>query len=142
MLQDELAEKYDYKKLPPDLSKSVRNEYLKLLPTILNINGDINFKLLSNEGTLIANGYNHIVIGDYGAFIEINENQILNDNIQIQKGQEYRYSDKYKNNIKYFWLTAKDTSGIKIYFQQKTVIYADYIPKKYYICPYEINLKL
>jgi hypothetical protein len=138
MLQDELAEKYNYKKLPPELSKSVRNQYLNDLSSVLNINGDNNYRLYSKEGTLIATGYNRIVIGDYGAFIEFDEKQIIKSNIQVQKGQEYRYNDKYKNNVKYYWLTTKDNSGIKICFQQKIVTYADYIPKMYYICPSEI----
>jgi hypothetical protein len=142
MLQDELAEKYKYKKLPKELSKKVRKEYLKLLPTILKIDGDLDFKIYSKEGTLISNGYNRIVIGDYGAFIEFNKEQIVKENIIIKKGEEYRINDeKYSDKIKYFWLTAIDDSDIKIYYQQKTVSYADYIPNVFYVSPFEILLK-
>jgi len=67
--------------------------------------------------------------------------QIINENICVQKGQEYRINDdNYKNNVKYHWLTCKDNSNIKIYFQQKPVNYADYKPFMYYISPFEIYL--
>ena len=36
------------------------------------------------------------------------------------KGQEYRYrGPNFVNSVKYFWYTAKDSSDVKIYFQQK-----------------------
>lgn len=139
MLQDDLAIKYKYKPLPSDLSENVRNEYLKSIPLNLNINGDSEFELKSKKGTLIAKGYERIVIGDYGAFIEFSVKQGIKENIIIQKGQEYRINDeKYRKNVKYYWLTANDLSGIKIYLQQKTVSYADYIPNMYYVSPFEI----
>lgn len=141
LLQDKLSEKYKYKKLPSELSKNVRKEYLKSIPNILKLDGDLEFKIFSNEGTLISNGYNRIVIGDYGAFIEFDNEQVVKENIKVKSGQEYRiYDEKYCDNVKYFWLTAKDNSDIKIYYQQKTVTYADYIPNVYYISPYEIKL--
>ena len=139
MLQDELALKYKYRKLPIEVAEIARVEYTESLPIQLNVNGDLNFKIYSKQGTLISNGYNRIVIGDYGAFIEFNKEQIVRANICIQKGQEYRiYDEKYKNNIKYYWLTAKDNSEIKIYLQQKTVSYADYIPNAFYVSPFEV----
>ena len=139
LLQDELAEKYKYKKLPNELSKQVRIEYKKSLPDILNINGDLDFKIYSIEGTLISNGYNRIVIGDYGAFVEFDNTQAVKDNMKVKSGQEYRINDeKYSENVKYFWLTAKDNSDIKIYYQQKTVTYADYLSKMFYVSPFEI----
>lgn len=142
MLQDELALKYKYKKLPIDISETAKETYLNSLPDFLNINGNVNFVIKSKNGTIIAYGYKRIVIGDYGAFIEIDESQINNTNISIQKGQEYRiFDEKYNKHVKYFWLTANDNSGIKIYFQQKTVSYADYKPNMYYISPFEINDK-
>jgi hypothetical protein len=139
MLQDELAAKYKYKKLPIDISINARNEYLTSLPECLNVNGDVEFKLYSKSGTLISSGYNRIVIGDYGAFIEFDLKQVVKKNLKIKKGQEYRIKDeKYKNNVKYIWLTAKDESDIKVYFQRKTVVYADYIPNVFYVSPFEI----
>lgn len=140
-LQNKLSEKYNYKKLPSNLSEFVRNEYLKSLPDLLKLNGDLDFEIYSKKETLISIGYNRIVIGDYGAFIEFDKNQVVYENIQIKKGEEYRiYDDHYNKNVKYIWYTAKDDSNIKIYYQQKTVSYADYIPNVFYVSPYEIKI--
>ena len=107
----------------------------------LNINGDVNFKIYSLDGTLISNGYNRIVIGDYGAFIEFDKFQVIKSNLKVKEGQEYRFNNpKYSENVKYYWLTPKDDSGMKVYLQKKTVTYADYLPEMYYVSPYEILL--
>ena len=87
---------------------------------------------------MICNGYDRIVIGDYGAFIEFSEEHIASD-FTIKAGQEYRVNDeKYKKNIKYIWLTIGDGSNIKIYLQKRKVSYADYKPKKYYVSVHEV----
>ena len=123
-----LATRYKYRKLNKKLSSEVRQKYLDNIPLELNIEGDINFKIYTLSNILISNGYNRIVIGDYGAFIEFDKSQIVRENIKIKQGQEYRINDpKYSDNVKYFWLTAKDDSDIKIYYQKKTVTYADLI---------------
>jgi hypothetical protein len=138
MLQDDLAIKYKYKKLPPELSIKVQEKYLNDLPSALSVNGNANFHLYTKENTLIATGYDRIVVGDYGAFIECNRSQIVNDNIIIKKGQEFRLNNKY--NVKYIWLTAIDDTDIKIYYQIRTVDYADYKLKMFYINPLEIKI--
>lgn len=141
MLQDELAVKYKYKKLPLYVSRYAINEYWMDIPVGLNIDGDSNFIVMSKCGTIVSKGYNRIVIGDYGAFIEFDSDQVVQDNIQVQKGQEYRINDaSFINKVKYIWLTASDDSKIKIYFQQKTVDYADYVVGKFYVSPYEIKI--
>lgn len=80
-----------------------------------------------------------IVIGDYGAFVEISPERILRNNLHCKEGQEYRFTDeRYAKNVKYLWLTAADRSDCKIYLQKKRVDYADYVPGMYYISPYEV----
>lgn len=137
-LQDDLASVYKHKKLPFELSELVRKRYLAYLPPNLNIRGDETFKIYSKAGTLISVGYKRIVIGDYGAFVEID--RAIKENMQVKPGQEYRVNDpKYKDKVKYHWLTVKDDSDIKIYHQVKTVAYADYLPGMYYVSPYEVK---
>ena len=78
------------------------------------------------------------MVGDYGAFIEFSEDDITEEFI-IQPGQEYRVNDeKYKNKVKYIWLTINDGSNIKIYKQKRKVTYADYKSKKYYVSVHEV----
>ena len=139
--QELLATKYRYRKLNKKLSAEVRQKYLDNIPKVLCIEGDINFKIYTLSNTLISNGYNRIVIGDYGAFVEFDKSQIIRENIKIKSGQEYRINDpKYSENVKYIWLTAKDDSDIKIYYQKRTVTYADYKEEMFYVSPYEIKI--
>ena len=80
------------------------------------------------------------MIGDYGAFLEITGEQVNRDVIRVQPGQEYRLREpRYAEHIKYIWMTVPDGSDIKIYWQQRTVEYADYKPGMYYISPFEIR---
>lgn len=113
------------------------------LPEGFDVDGDKNCNIYSKGGTLIATGYNRVVIGDYGAFVEFDKTQVIKQNIKVKVGQEYRYNDKqYSENVKYLWLTAKDNSDCKIYFQKKTVNYADYKEGMFYISPYEVKIEL
>lgn len=142
ILQETLIKENGYKKIKGEKGNIVRNIYYKLIPKELDVEGNYNVKVFTREGTLIFIGYKRIVVGDYGAFIEVGKDQLVGSNIQIKEGQEYRVKDrKYKNSVKYVWLTAKDDSDIKIYYQKKKVVYADYIPEYFYVSPYEIIVK-
>lgn len=132
---DRLVQEYKYKPLPPDKSQLARKWYKKHLPYYESlIIKDV--PLHTRLDTQIAEYGDRIVIGDYGAFIEFST-PIL-ENICIPKKQEYRQSERFISNVKYLWYTAKDDSGCKIYYQLKTVPYADYIVGKYYVSPYEV----
>ncbi|UKA04996.1 hypothetical protein [Photobacterium damselae] len=132
-----LVEKYKYHKLPKTLSERSRKLYLSTLPLWCNIDGD-KTTITTSNGMIITNGYERIVIGDFGAYIEFDRKQAVRENICGKKGQEYRYRDpNFINQVKYFWYTTKDNSDPKIYFQQKKVTYADYKIGKLYISPFE-----
>ena len=137
--QEHLIEKYKYKPLPRSFRWEALRFYNDNLPERFCLNG-ANEPLFTDEGLKICNRYNRIVIGDYGAYVEILPEDILHENIKVKEGQEYRdYDEKYSEHTKYSWLTSKDGSDIKIYFQKKKVDYADYIPGRYYISPYECS---
>jgi len=91
--------------------------------------------IYNHEGTLIANGYERIVIGDYGAYIEFKPEDINRKDIHTRPDQKYRESERYRDNVKYFWLETKDESHTKIYYQRKTVKYADYKVGMCYVSP-------
>lgn len=131
-----LAKKYGYQPLPGDLSQKYREFFKENIPEFLCVDG-AKTRLATCNGTPICRQYDRIVIGDYGAFIEFSEDAVASEYI-IQPGQEYRVTDKkYKNNVKYVWLTINDSSGIKIYLQKRGVSYADYKPHKYYVSVHE-----
>ena len=138
--QEELAEKHKYKPIPINLfTGNVRDKYEENLPEWCKDEKSKEVSFYSASGTKICNGYNRVVIGDYGAFIEVKPEQMCLDNICCKKGQEYRIKDeRYANRVKYHWLTTMDFSDCKIYYQQKEVSYADYKAGMYYISPYEM----
>ena len=130
-----LAKKYKYRPLKRDLSEKYRKFYLDSIPTELNVNGGVD-TLFTLNGSPICDGYDRIVIGDYGAFIEFSTSPY---SFIVKPGQEYRIDDeRYSKNVKYHWLTINDDSDIKIYHQMRTVAYADYLPDKYYVSVHEV----
>lgn len=139
--QSELADLYKYKPLPPIISILQRQEYFDNLPSWVNIEGK-NQPIFSPSGIQISNGYERCVIGDYGAFIEIADDDIIKDNIIIKEGEEYRLNEKrYSDHVKYIWYCPEKGYPTKIYFQKKTVNYADYKIGYWYISPYECSDK-
>ncbi|MHA2066923.1 MAG: hypothetical protein ACXABY_21345 [Candidatus Thorarchaeota archaeon] len=90
------------------------------------------------EGAMIAWGYERIVVGDYGAYLEISPEDMILDNIcQRWKGEP-------KRAVKYIWMQLRrlPRSGhnIKIYHQQATVRYADYKPGMYYVSVDDVQI--
>ena len=65
--------------------------------------------------------------------MEIGPDQIVEDNLSIMPGQEFRLKDDFYG--KYIWMTSDRYN--KIYKQIRGVSYADYKPGCYYISPYE-----
>lgn len=146
--QQDIANEYNYKPLPNEIKEESISLYLgnlpeeflgnrRIVPGGLEIEGK-NQPLYLKDGTLLASKYGRIVVGNYGAFIEIDKKDIEVDKLTTRKGEEYRESDKY--NVKYYWKTVGDTEA-KIYEQVGGVDYADYKPGKYYISPYEVMSK-
>ena len=137
---EELVQKYKYRTLPKELSKVQRQIYLSELPSFFKLEGDLDCKLFDKNYNLVANGYSRIVIGDYGAYVEIPLDKMIIDNLIVKPGQEYRFYSKY-SNIKYHWYCLKNNENIKIYYQKKPVTYADYKPENFYISPYDLIIE-
>lgn len=138
--QEKLAEEYKYQPIQYNLLLGdVRQKYIDNLPWWCLLKGSTECKLYTHSGTQIATGYDRIVVGDYGAFIEIRPERMLLGNVMIQPGQEYRVLDEqYSRRCKYHWYTARDHSGVKLYYQQRPVSYADYLPGMWYVSVYEV----
>ncbi len=140
-IESALAKEYGYRPLPSDLSNKYRELFTDNIPNFLNIDGSPD-TLLTIKGEEICKGYDRIVVGDYGAFIEFSKPSIAT-NLIIQPGQEYRINDsKYAKNVKYIWLTIDDGSNVKIYYQKRKVSYASYIAGKYYVSVHEVERKV
>jgi hypothetical protein len=87
---------------------------------------------------LIATGYTRLVKGGRGNYIEFDPISIIKENIQVAKGHEYRLTDKWKKIVYFAWYNPLN-SDIKIYYQYKTVDYADYLIGYYYIAPKDLD---
>lgn len=136
--QEQLADEYKYKPIPRTFFKDMRAEFEETLPEWCNMSGDTT-KLETRSGTVIASGYNRIVIGDYGAFVEFSRAQANAHHLKIKEGQSYRIEDpRYAEHVKYLWLTADDDSDVKVYDQKRSVEYADYKPGMLYVSVYEV----
>lgn len=90
----------------------------------------------TKSGTPVATGYTRVVIGDRGHYIEFTTKQIIAKNFHIPKEQEYRKTDKC---VYYIEARSRDASFIKLYYQRKTVKYADYKVGMVYISPFELK---
>ena len=120
MVQDNIS-KGRYVPLVPELSELVR-AYYKARLTLPEEGKEID--IYTPSGLLLATGYERIVIGDYGAYIEISHENIVKDNLQVKPGHEFRLNPD--TNAKYIWYEPIDGSDVKVYFQIRTVKYANY----------------
>lgn len=108
----------------------MRND-IKYLKTLKSSTG---LKFYTKSGLHIATGYDRLVIGKRGPYVEFEK--IIIENAHIPKIQLFRlnnpvvYYDEYRTN---------DISNVKIYLQKKNVRYADYKIGKWYISPYDLE---
>ena len=127
---DQLVSQYKYKKLPYEVSVHQRNYYMDDLPSFWK---DKEFQKFDIE--LVTKN----VCGDYGVFLEMEDNQVVKENIKVKEGEEYRINDPhYAETVKYEWYTDKSDTDVKLYHQKRKVTYADYKPGKWYVSPYEV----
>ncbi len=77
-------------------------------------------------GMKLAEGYARVVIGERGPYIEFSDNHIIKENLYFSEGQIHSYFDEY---------LSKCPHQVFVYHQRKTVAYADYKEKMWYIGP-------
>lgn len=124
-----IVELYKYRSVPARLKEAVHDVYKS------HLNGfDQPDRPLYINGTKIAERYERVVIGDYGAYVEFAADDI-NVPMIVPYNQQWRldsdYVAKHKLSIKYHHYEI--VNGIKVYHQVATVKYADYKPGYYYI---------
>lgn len=122
-----------------DTRAQVHNYYCANVEALgFKLNGGTNL-LFSPKGIALTHGYTRVVIGDFGAYVEISTEQIVKENLIVKAGQEFRIGDpKYKDSVKYNWLTVEGDEDVKVYYQKRTVAYADYKVGMIYIDPREL----
>ena len=136
---DKLAAKYKYNPLPDDIKHKYRELWQLSMPYELSLTGATT-GIQSINGRPIATGYARIVIGDYGAYIEIPPKLIIMDNIKVKPGQDKRITDPAYKYCKYHWYCPVDDESCKLYHQQRPVSYADYKPGMWYVSPFDVRI--
>jgi hypothetical protein len=100
------------------------------------LEGDETLQLYTKSGTKVATGYERVVLGGRGPYVEFRADQIVEENFEIPEDQEYRKTDK---RVYYIEARSKDDSYVKLYIQKRTVAYADYKVGMLYISPFELK---
>ena len=120
-----------YAPLEPTERKLVRDHYEEQLTVPLI--GTPHTLIKNRFGTIIARGYIRVVIGDYGAFIEFNDEQVQRQNLKPH------FEGPPKSGVAYIWLETRDSLKTKVYEQKRAVRYADYSPGMFYVDPAKIE---
>lgn len=107
---------------------------------IIPITGLPEIEFYTKNGTLVARGYERVVIGKRGPYIEFSEQSIIRDNIAIPSDQQWRLESNYSYVFYNEWRTT-DESSVKLYEQRKTVDYADYRIGFWYVSPFDLTTK-
>jgi hypothetical protein len=92
----------------------------------------------SSSRTLIANGYLRVVIGGRGPYVEFSGDNIVFSSLYVPLEAEYRLNSK---SVYYIELRSEDEANVKVYYQLKPVLYADYRVDYYYISPFDLWLE-
>jgi len=103
---------------------------------IINHNGGT-IGLYTKSGEQIANGYTRIVFGDRGPYIEFTREQMINSAMYIPKDMAWKMKPEHTSKVYYFELRT-NVDDVKVYFQRKTVDYADYKVNYFYISPFDL----
>lgn len=122
----EALELSSYKISKRALEKEIEKMRLVLGP--LPSNGYVYFQ---NHECFI-NGYNRIVLGGHGPYIEFSPSYLfIGINLLPNREQSWRLDPKYK--VKYLWLYPTGHPEIKVYQQVAPVKYADYKVGMFYV---------
>lgn len=92
-------------------------------------------ELKTSYDTVIARKYERVVIGQRGPYVEFTPTQMLCDKLFIPKNQLYRLSDP---KVYYIEFRTNDSSNVKVYYQMRTVAYADYKIGYFYVSPSDL----
>lgn len=112
-------------------------DYSKRL--ILPVEGQPDIRFYTGAGTLIAAGYERVVLGERGPYIEFRPEQLNYSVLVTPADQKWRHLPQYAGRAYYCELRSQDQANVKVYVQRKTVAYADYRIGLAYISPFDLT---
>lgn len=89
--------------------------------------GDDTTNFFTRSGSRLAIGYDRIVVGTRGPYVEFDISQLNQEIINSTDVEHYYYIE-----LRTF------PDNVKIYVQLHRVDYADYLPEKCYVSPFEL----
>jgi len=92
-------------------------------------------ELFTKSKCKVSTGYNRIVIGNRGPYVEFTEEQLSLKSFYIPADQLYRLTDR---RVYYIEMRSIDECNVKLYYQLQTVAYANYKIGYFYISPYDL----
>lgn len=134
------------------LPRKVRVDYLNLFISALNGFEGAEKRVCSIGGKIVATDYLRVVLGDYGAYVEFDEEMLtIRESMLLKEKQEWRNDPEYlekrglTKKVKYVWYVWRTERGgfqreVKVYRQLNPVKYADYLPGKFYISVHEFDM--
>lgn len=93
--------------------------------------------LFTRTGLPVSQGFERIVIGERGPYVEFSGSDLYPYNFHIPQHEKYRLNSDVVYYIEY---RTTDEANVKVYFQKKTVVYADYRVGFWYISPSDLFL--
>lgn len=113
---------------------------MKTYSELLNIpetGGKIPLYVKDSGKLNISNAYERVVIGQRGPYVEFTKKQISEKGLYIPTKQLYRLSDP-----KVYYIEFRTIQGnAKVYYQMRTVAYADYKIEHFYISPDDLEME-
>ena len=95
----------------------------------------------TQSGLPIATGFSRLVIGDRGPYLEFDKEHLVASNLFMPDGQRWRIQSCAAGRAYYLeYRTVRDY--VKIYYQRRTVTYADYRVHKFYISPDDLTAEV
>lgn len=95
---------------------------------------DITF--LTPSGLEIAKGYERVVIGERGPYIEFHSDNIIKGSIRVPTDKMWK---AHNPRVYYVEWRSRCKSFVKVYYQVKEVDYADYKIGRWYISPFDLT---
>ena len=135
----DMVAKYHHRPIPTTpATGNVKTYYRDKLPAWAKKKISRKYPLYTKNGEKVCERYERIVIGDYGAYVEISASH-LSDNHFIYIDQNNPIDETISSrHSSHMTLALNDESSYTIYFQVKPVPYGNFIPGRFYIDPYDV----
>jgi hypothetical protein len=96
-------------------------------------------EFLTESGLIVATDYVRLVQGGRGDYIEFAPEHMCMANLIVPEDQQYRLLPQWKDRVYYFEFRTEDECNLKVYYQRRTVEYADYKIGMFYIAPHGLT---